>query len=68
MKKIFIIKSTLVDKRTGLTNKNEWGNIYAVENELEARKCCIRAQSRSNNEHDSMTFKMVYMYEKLEVF
>lgn len=65
MKQIFIIKSTLVDKKAGLTNMNEWGNCYAVKTEKEAIKDCEESNRQSEEEHENYSFTIVYKYEKI---
>lgn len=65
---IYIIKTTLVEKATGLTKETKWSNLYAVKTEEEARRDCIKMQNESNNAELNKYYKFSYMYEKISLF
>lgn len=66
--KIYIIKSTFVDKNRKIGNDDVWVNIYAVKTEKEAKEECIKLQNKANDDYLGNSFKFVYIYEEITLF
>lgn len=66
--KVYVIKSTFVEKNIGPTKQSAWTNLYAVKTEKEAREDCIKFQKRDDDFYSTLHKKFVYIYEELTVY